>query len=176
MIWHTTMSLDGFIAGPDDAMDWAFAYDDRSPWVDDMIAGTGAILAGRNWYDAAVAKYDGRQGIYGGAWDGPVVVVTHEPPVGNEDPGITFATGGLRAAAEAAREMAAGKRVGIFGADTARQCLEAGFVDEIILHVAPVLLGDGVRFYAGERVRLERTDLRASGQLTDLRFRVLPRG
>ncbi len=63
----------------------------------------------------------------------------------------------------------------IFGANTARQCLDAGLLDEIVIHLAPVLLGDGIRLHGGPgvgRVDLERTALAQAGQLTDLRFRV----
>ena len=176
VLWHVSMSLDGFIAGPDDAMDWAFGYEERSPWTDDIVAATGAIVAGRNWYDAATEKYDGRRGIYGGDWDGPVFVLTHDPPEHEPDPGITFVTGGVRAALATATQAAPGKAVGIFGAETARQFIAEGLIDEIVVHVAPVLLGDGVRLYESpgtEHVQLERTGALSTGRLTDLRFRVL---
>ena len=78
VLWHITMSLDGFIAGPDDTMDWAFdASSGGNELADEIRRGTGAILAGRRWYDVATAKYDGVAGIYGGAWSGPVFVLTH---------------------------------------------------------------------------------------------------
>lgn len=63
----------------------------------------------------------------------------------------------------------------VVGASIARQCLERGLVDEILVHVAPVLLGDGVRFFArrgGQTVRLVRTAVWETGQLTTLRFSV----
>ena len=174
VLWHVSMSLDGFIAGPDDAMGWAFGYDERSPWTNEIIASTGAIVAGRNWYDAATEKYDGRRGIYGGEWDGRVVVLIHDPPAHEPDPGISFVTGGVREAVQAAAQAAPGKAVGIFGADVARQRLAEGLIDEIVIHVVPVLLGDGVRLHeAPEPVRLERTGAHVTGPLAGLRFRVL---
>jgi dihydrofolate reductase len=176
VVWHVTMSLDGFIAGPDDAMDWAFKFSGPIRIADDVMNATGAILAGRRWHDVATAKYDGRRGIYGGRWEGPVFVLTHRPPDAPEDPGITFLEGRLEDAVATARAAAAGKNLEIFGANLAAQCLDAGLIDEIVVHVAPVLLGDGVRLYgvAGERrlVELERTELDESGQLTSLRYRV----
>ena len=174
-LWHTTMSLDGFIAGPDHAMEWAFEYDADSPVVTEMIETTGAIVAGRNWYDIATDRYDGRQGIYGGAWDGPVFVLTHRPPADAGDPGITFVRGDVHDALARAREAAGGKNVEVFGADTARQFLTAGLIDEIVIHLAPVLLGDGVRLHGGPgvaRVPLRRTHVAESGDLVDLRFAV----
>ena len=93
VLWHITMSLDGFIAGPDDAMDWAFeAYGGGNELADEIRRGTGAILAGRRWYDVATAKYDGVAGIYGGAWSGPVFVLTHRD---GDDATVTFLSGGV---------------------------------------------------------------------------------
>jgi riboflavin biosynthesis pyrimidine reductase len=75
-----------------------------------------------------------------------------------------------------AKQTAGGKNLEIFGANLAAQCLDAGLIDEIVVHVAPVLLGDGVRLYgvAGGRtpIELERTELDESGQLASLRYRV----
>jgi dihydrofolate reductase len=168
VIWHTMMSLDGFIAGPDDTMDWAFEQSGASALADETRDRIGAIVAGRRWYDVATARYDGRQGIYGGRWDGPVFVLTHHPPETSGDPGIAFVSNGIHDAVATAREAAAGKAVGIFGATIARQCLAEGLIDELVVHVAPVLLGDGVRFHdapGAERIRLQ-------GDVADLRFHV----
>jgi dihydrofolate reductase len=174
VIWHVTMSLDGFIAGPDDAMDWAFGYS-ASPLADEVMDATGAILAGRRWFDVATRLYRGTAGIYGGAWTGPVFVLTHRPPAPSEDSTVTFLSDGIEEAVATAGAAAGNKNLEIFGADTARQCLQEGLIDEIVIHLAPVLLGDGVRLYGGhdvESVGLERTALAEAGQLTDLRFRV----
>jgi dihydrofolate reductase len=176
VVWHITMSLDGFIAGPDDAMEWAFRSSGPNRIADDVMNTTGAILAGRRWHDVATAKYDGRHGIYGGKWEGPVFVLTHRPPEAPDDPEITFLQTEVEEAVATAKEAAGDKNLEIFGADLAAQCLDAGLVDEIVVHLAPVLLGDGVRLYgvAGERreVELERTELDEAGQQTSLRFRV----
>jgi len=176
VVWHVTMSLDGFIAGPDDAMDWAFEQAGDGAMAEQVRETTGAILAGRRWYDVATRKYGGRGGIYGGAWIGPVFVLTHRPPERPEDPEISFLTSGIAAAVSTARAAADGRNLEIFGADTARQCLDAGLTDEIVVHLAPVLLGDGVRLYGGRgfrQVKLERIAAAVPGHLTDLRFRVL---
>jgi dihydrofolate reductase len=170
------MSLDGFIAGPDDAMDWVFEYDEPSPIVDEIIKTTGAILAGRRWYDLATIRWRGKQGIYGGAWTGPVFVITHQPPDAPDDPGITFLSDGIHNTVATALAAAAGKNIVLFGATIPQQCLAVGLVDEIVVHLAPVLLGDGVRLYGSpgaRQVKLELTHVGQSGQLTDLRFRVV---
>ena len=102
VIWHVTMSLDGFIAGRDDSMDWVVAqWSDggestrdidvqRSAVADEVLQSAGAILGGRRWYDVAVDKFDGYEGIYGGQWTGPVFVLTHRPPDADHLPAITF--------------------------------------------------------------------------------------
>ncbi len=178
VIWHITMSLDGFIAGRDDSMNWAFGFDRPSApdYLGKRVAdATGAILAGRRWHDVAISKFDGRAGIYGGDWEGPVFVLTHEPPSSPKDPEITFLSGPLEQAVSAARQAAGAKSLGVFGADIARQCLNAGLIDEIVVHIAPVLLGDGVRLIgtgAVNEVGLEQLEVTRSGDLTDLRYRV----
>jgi dihydrofolate reductase len=178
VLWHVTMSLDGFITGPDDSMEWAFAYKAPNATADDVMRSTGAILAGRRWYDVATARYHGREGIYGGRWTGEVFVLTHRPP-DEPAPGVTFLSSRIDQALAAARAAARGANVEIFGADVARQCLDEGLVDELVVHLAPVLLGDGVRLYGGPgsgRIDLERTTAEESGQLTSLRFRVAKGG
>ena len=175
VIWHTMMSLDGYIAGPDDSMDWAREQPGGSALADETRDRIGAIVAGRRWYDLATERWDGRHGIYGGKWDGPVLVLTHRPPETWDDAGISFVSGGIEDAVAKARERAGDKAVGLFGANIARQGIEAGLVDEIVVHVAPVLLGGGVRFYGGDgapHVRLERD---GDEQVADLRLRVRSR-
>ena len=64
-ISHHTMSLDGFIAGPDDSMDWAFGYGEATFLADETMNRIGAILAGRRWYELATERWNGVDGIYG---------------------------------------------------------------------------------------------------------------
>jgi dihydrofolate reductase len=175
VVWHVTMSLDGFIAGPEQAMEWVFDYfsEESNETAGEVMDTTGAIIMGRHTYEVE-DRY--RQGIYGGAWRGPYFVLTHEPPVVVPDWMTgTFINESIEAAIARATEAAAGKNVGILGANLAEQCLGQGLLDEIVIHLAPVLLGDGVRLYAvpgGQRVRLEPTQVRRTDELTDLRFRV----
>lgn len=175
-ICHHTMSLDGFIAGPDDAMEWAFGYGDATSLADETMNRIGAIVAGRRWYELAIERWNGVDGIYGGAYDGRVFVLTHRPPAESADPRITFASEGIEAAVTTAQAAAGDKDVGIFGASLSRQCLDAGLLDEIVIHLAPVLLGGGVALYGpggDARVELERISVGEAKQLTDLRFRVV---
>ena len=187
VIWHVTMSLDGFIAGPDDAMDWVVAQwsdngggvqdirVEKSAVAEEVMQTAGAILAGRRWYDIATQRLGGVEGIYGGAWNGPVFVLTHDPPRGEHHPAIRFIAGELADAVRTAHSAADGKSVVLFGASIPQQCLQAGLLDEIVIHLVPVLLGDGIHLYeipGGHTVGLRRTVTAESGQVTDLCFGV----
>ncbi len=103
-------------------------------------------------------------------------VLTHEAPDDEEDPTITFLSGDVRKAVATALEAARGKNVLVIGANVARQCIEEGLVDEILVHLAPLLLGDGVRLFdrpGAAPVDLETTSVTQAGQLANLRFRVV---
>jgi dihydrofolate reductase len=174
-ISHHTISLDGYVAGPDDSMDWAFDYGDATSLATDTMERIGAILAGRRWFDLALERWAGVDGIYGGSFDGQVFVLTHRPPDESPDPRISFVADGLQEAVATAQASAGDWDVGIFGGSLTAQCLEAGLLDEIVLHVAPVLLGGGVRLLGKGhgRAELERISLGEAERLTDLRFRVV---
>ncbi|GAA4705313.1 dihydrofolate reductase family protein [Pseudonocardia yuanmonensis] len=168
VVVNRAMSLDGFIAGPDDAMDWIFEYLDNDAFPEVMPA-TGAMLVGRGTHEVSKRMpvedidYDG----------GPVFVLTHRPP-DEPERGVTFLTCDLGKAVATARAAAGGKNLEILGADLASQCLRHGLVDEVLVYVLPVLLGDGVRFSTSGlgRIDLEPFDNRQSGPVTMLRFRV----
>jgi dihydrofolate reductase len=173
VVVNRTMSLDGFIAGPDDAMDWIFDFmapvEQAFP---EVMAATGAMLIGRRTYEVAKRMADGPNppGYDGGAQ----FVLTHKPPA-RPDSSVTFLTGDIREAVATALEAAGGKNLEIIGADMARQCLQRGLVDEIMVFVLPVLLGDGIRFFSSPglaRIDLEPLDSTRSGAATILRFRV----
>src|SRR3954449_7755348 len=118
-LWHVTMSLDGFIAGAEHDMSALFAAGATGaegavaaaePMGNDIIDSVGAILAGRRWLDHAVLHWNGRAGIYGGAWDGPVIVLTHHPETApNDDPGITTMSATIEDAMSAAQRAAGAK-------------------------------------------------------------------
>ncbi len=88
VLWHITMSLDGFIAGPGDDMGWMIDYFGPNPIVDDVISRIGAVLMGARTYQAAKTEA-GK--VYGGAWTGPQFVLTHAAPA-SASPGFTFVT------------------------------------------------------------------------------------
>ncbi|WP_405875848.1 dihydrofolate reductase family protein [Streptomyces sp. NBC_00005] len=86
------MSLDGFAAGPDHSMDWMSGVEVGPGVHQEAIAGLGAVLGGRRGYDAVADRHPGQAGRqpYGGAWRGPVFVLTHHPEDAIPDPGVTF--------------------------------------------------------------------------------------
>lgn len=174
VIWSMTMSLDGFIAGPMDEMDWVFRYTDPNPFLDELIRQTGAVLAGRHSYDVGKrAQRSEMQEPFGGGWSGAQFVLTHR--AAEADPANQFLSGDVRQAVSTALEAAKGKNVNLIGADVGRQCIEAGLVDEVVVFLAPILLGDGVRLFSrsgGAPIDLETISVTQSGQLTNLHFRV----
>lgn len=154
VLLHFTMSLDGFVAGPDHAMDWMTGVTNRPGLAEEYAETTGAVLGGRNGWDA----YPDVSGIYGGAWQGPVFVLTHHPEDAQPATGVTFLSCDVAEAVRIGLEAAGGKNLEIFSPTIGRQLLERGLIDEIDLHIAPVLLGDGIRLFdnpGGAPVRLE---------------------
>jgi len=160
---HMTMSLDGFIADPDDGVAelfgwyeagtvalptaderWSFTVDEHSAqMLREVMATTGALVCGRRLFDLT-SGWDDRHPV--GA---PVVVVTHHPP---QDAGrwktISFAGSVANGIAEA-RQIAGDKDVTIASASIAAQALDAGLVDEVTISLVPVLLGKGIPYFAG---------------------------
>ena len=170
VLWHFTMSLDGFVAGPQHAMDWMAGATFRPGLVDEYVATTGAVLGGRAGWDATVD--DARP--YGGAWQGPIFVLTHHPEDARPVDGVTFLDCDVADAVRIALEAAGGKNVEVFSPTIGRQLLERGLIDEIDLHIAPVLLGDGVRLYdapAGRPIRLHAVGSADATAVVNVRYR-----
>jgi dihydrofolate reductase len=176
LLWHTMMSLDGFIAGPGHDMDWVFAVDGGDGRaVDEVMRSIGALLVGRGTQDVEDRL---QPGFYGGAYRGPFFVLRHDPPA--EPPVVKGVTGRfldvpIEEAVRIAMDAAGDRNVGVLGANVARQCLEADLLDEVIVHVAPVLLGDGVRLFARAGVapvRLRPIASVTDGDTTMLRYAV----
>jgi dihydrofolate reductase len=175
VVVNRSMSLDGFIAGPGDAMDWIFDF--MGPMEEEfpeIMAATGAMLIGRRTYEVGKRMAENPSEVTPDYEGGAEFVLTHEPP-DPPDPGVTFLTGDIGEAVATALHAAGGKNLEILGADVARQCLRRGLVDEILVYVLPVLLGDGTRFFSSPglaRIDLEPLESTRSGAITVLRFRV----
>ncbi len=159
-----SMSLDGYVADLDggvaEVFDWYLTSGDveihtggsdpmtfkvsepSAEHLRGLTSGLGAMLTGRRTFEAA-------QGWGGNhAW-GPAFVLTHDIPDGwpRPDSTVHFVTDGIESAVDQAKAAAAGKSVGVHGADTIQQCLNAGLLDEISVDIAAVLLGSGVRLF-----------------------------
>ena len=178
VVVNRSMSLDGFIAGPGDAMSWIFDYipGGAETQFPEVMAATGAALIGRRTSDVGDRMADPDNDEPEPGYDaGELFVLTHRPPA-EPVPGVTFLAGDIREAVATALAAAGGKNLEILGADVAAQCLRAGLVDEIMVFILPVLLGDGVRFFSSPdlgRIDLEPLETKRAGDLTILRFRVL---
>ncbi|WP_448628626.1 dihydrofolate reductase family protein [Geodermatophilus sp. URMC 64] len=179
---YMSMSLDGFIAGPDDRpgqelgrgggrlFNW---LDDRmSPGPNGQVFGeamaTGAVISGRRTFELA------------GRWNGdhhdgvPIHVLTHSVDEGDELPGSArFYTDVLACAADA-RAAAGDRAVMVHGAGAAQALLRAGQLDELEIHLVPVLLGAGRRLFAADAdvVELELVRHLEGRDVTHLRYRV----
>ena len=194
VVGQIATSLDGYFVGPHDGPGrglgeggerlhyWVFG----GPWsydrpargqatgvdkdlLDEAFARTGAVIAGRWTYEAA------------GAWGGknpfsaPMFVLTHRPedqPA--EDSGFRFVNG-LNTALAQAGQVAGDKDIGLMGGQVIRQVLAAGRLDELIVSIAPVLLGGGKRLFEGstKTVDLEQLSAVQSPWVTHLRYRVV---
>jgi len=173
--YQCTMSLDGFIAGPGGDMSWLAGQVGDEGQSGEVASQVGALLVGNRTFGGDDPnRGTENEGAYGGTWHGPTFVLTHHPP-DRPVPDVTFVDDLPRAVA-AARAAAGERHVAVLGADVARQCIEAGLLDEILVFIAPVLLGDGVRLFhrpGGATVRLERLDQAHSPGPTRMLLRVL---
>jgi dihydrofolate reductase len=207
-----SMSLDGYVAGPDADLDnplgvggmqlheWVFVL---QSWrgthgeeggetnVDDEVvaeglAAQGAVVMGRRMYSGGSGPWDqdpNAEGWWGEdpPFEVPVFVLTQharEPKPMTGGNSFTFVTQGIEAALEQARAAASEKDVLIAGgADVAQQYLTAGLIDEVQVHIAPVLLGSGVRLFdnLGEDVKVEPVRVIESPNVTHVRYRVVKR-
>ena len=188
-----TTSVDGYVAGPDDRPGqglgkggerlhyWVFGgpWSHQDPptgeptgvdadWFDQMMSRIGAVVSGRNTYEAA--------DHWGGEnpWELPTFIVTHRPEEAPEGEAFVFVEG-VDEAVRRARAAAGDKDVHVMGgADVIRQALEAGLVDELSIIVAPVVLGGGKRLFEGftRSLELEHIGVRQSPFATFIDYRV----
>jgi dihydrofolate reductase len=176
LLYSASMSLDGFIAGPAGNASWMTEHLGPNATVDELVGDIGALLVGNRTFRGD----DPHKGTskeckpFGGGWSGPQFVLTHHAP-GTPMPGVTF-VGDLDSGVAAAKAAAGDKYVNVLSANIALQCLDAGVLDEILVCIAPVLLGDGIRLFdypGGTNVKLERISLTQAPQATNLWLRVV---
>jgi dihydrofolate reductase len=187
VICDMSTSLDGYVTGRNDSRenpfgdgaemlhDWMFdaATDEDRAILQDMLDNVGAIVMGRTSFDKN--EGDGGWGDSGPVGDTPCFVVTHHQPTRSHPPIYTFVTDGVVRAIEQAKHAAGDNFVGLHGASVMQQALPLGLVDEIRLHVIPILLGGGTPLFAtlDSAISLERTEVLVTPAATHLGFRVV---
>lgn len=186
-----TISLDGFAAGPNQTQEeplgeggellhrWMFEEPETNAAEIEGILAAGAYIMGRNMFAGPGTWDEDWRGWWGEEppYHAPVFVLTHHPHQTLEMQGGTsfnFVTDGIESALAKARDAAGSKEVAIAGgAQTVRQYLSAGLIDELRLHIAPILLGRGERLLDGvANVNLEPVEVRGSRLVTHVRYRV----
>lgn len=188
-----SMSLDGFIAGPNEDFQHLFAwmglgnteymikigeYEQRLKIAPESvkqfegaIQATGALLSGRRLYELTHG-WGGHHPI-----SAPVVVLTHRPKPEwvEEDWPVTFVSDGLESAIEQAKRIAGGKNVTVASATVVQQCLNAGLLDEIHIDLVPFVLGDGIRLFEQLKkvpLALEDPEVSIGTGVTHLTYRI----
>ena len=189
-IFDISMSLDGFITGANPRPeagwgglgeggerlhDWGFNSDDpRNREVMERYVTMGANIFGRTGYDHSILNW-GADGPSGTARI-PTVIVSHNIPRDVPQGGVYSFVDGIEAAFETAKELAGDRDVYITGADVAGQFLKLGLIDEVSIHLVPVLFGSGTRLFEGlhgEHISLETLEVIETKEAIHMRFRVV---
>jgi dihydrofolate reductase len=194
---HMSISLDGFVAGPDQSLDhpigvgglklheWHWNADEPGHEADaaardELLKERGAYVMGRNMFGPIRGEWEGEwRGWWGDEppYHAPVFVLTHHKHEPMEMAGGTtfhFVTSGFATALEQARAAAGDRDVDIAGgASTVRQAFAAGAIDELMLDIVPVLLGSGERLFDGvDDPGLDPVEVIHSTHATHVRYRV----
>jgi len=187
VIVDITMSLDGFVTGPNDGPgnglgdggrilhEWVFAgrTDADTQLLEESMKTLGSGVLGRRTFDIAEAAWGDNPPMFG-----QVFVLTHRPhePLTRGPATFIFVTDGPMSALSQARAAAGDKNIALMGANISQQYLKAGLVDEMEIHVANVLLRAGRPLFANigdQPIKLERMRVIATPTVTHLRYRVV---
>lgn len=186
VICDMSISLDGYVTGPNDSRENPFgggpnlhtwmgsaATDEDHAILQEHIDGIGAIVMGRTSFEKN--EGDGGWGDAGPLGDIPCFVVTHNKPAVSYPSVFTFVTDGVESAIKLAKHVAGDKVVGLHGATVMQQALPLGLVDEIRVHVVPVLIGGGTPLFGSldSAIHLERTQALFTPSATHIGFRVI---
>jgi dihydrofolate reductase len=182
-----SISLDGYVTGPNDSRENPFgdgagmlhdwfgdaATDEDRAILQLFIDGVGAVVMGRTSFEKN--EGDGGWSDAGPAGDVPSFVITHHAPARSYPSVFTFVTDGVTSAIKQAQRAAGNKLVYLFGATVLQQALPLGLVDEIHLHVVASLIGAGTPLFGplDTAITLERTHASTTPAATHLKFRVL---
>ncbi|SDQ07147.1 dihydrofolate reductase family protein [Virgibacillus salinus] len=189
VVFDISMSLDGFIAASNRSADepmgaggerlhgWVMDDEDsrNRKLLEEAGNGLGAVITGRVTYDDSL-RWWGANGPTGPARI-PVFVLTHQTPENVPENSVYTYVNGIESALEQAKKAANGKVVSVMGgADTAQQFIAAGLVDEISIHLVPVLFGEGIPLFEklrDEHIQLEPVTIMDTSKATHLQYRVL---
>jgi len=190
VIFDISMSLDGFITGADPhpeagwgglgeggerLHDWGFnSADPRNREILEGYTNVGANVFGRTGYDHSILNW-GADGPSGAARI-PTVILSHSVPQDVPDGGVYTFVDSIEAAFETAKKLAGDRDILIMGADVPQQFLKRGLIDEVSIHLAPVVFGSGRRLFEGlegEHISLEILDVIQTPEAIHMRFRVL---
>jgi dihydrofolate reductase len=190
VIFDISMSLDGFITGAnprpeagwgglgeggEQLHDWGFnSVDPRNREILESYTTTGATIFGRTGYNHSILNW-GADGPTGAARV-PTVIVSHSLPQNVPEDGVYTFVDSVEAAFETAQNLAGGKDILIMGADVARQFLQRGLIDEVSIHLVPVLFGGGTRLFEGldgDHIPLDIVETIQTAEAIHMRFRVL---
>jgi dihydrofolate reductase len=190
VIFDISMSLDGFITGAnarpeagwgglgeggERLHDWGFnSADPRNREIIERYGTMGANIFGRTGYNHSIFNW-GADGPTGAARI-PTVIVSHSVPQDVPHRGVYTFVNGVEASFETAKKLAGDKDVVIMGANIAGQFLKRGLIDEIFIHLVPVLFGSGTRLFEGlegEHISLEIIETIQTAEAVHLRFRVV---
>jgi dihydrofolate reductase len=188
VVYDISMSLDGFITaanvrpeaglgdGGERLHEWAFnSADPRNrEFLETAAQHTGAVIVGRTMYDLSI-PYWGADGPVGPARV-PTVVVSHSVPGDVPGGSVYIFADSIEAAYAEAKKAAGDKNIGVGSANVAQQFISLGLIDELLIHVVPVLFGSGARLFeraGAEHVPLETIEVIETAEATHLRCRVL---
>lgn len=189
VIYDKSASLDGFIAGAnmrieaglgDDGErlhEWAFQDQAGTEMLEREVERLGAVICGRRTYDMSI-QYWGTDGPTGAARV-PLFVLSHGVPDEVPEGGVYTFVDDLETAITRARETAGDRNISVMGADVGRQLMNAGEIDEISIHIVPVLFGSGTPMFGegvDDHVTLEFVGVTESPHATHLRYRVVRDG
>jgi dihydrofolate reductase len=188
VIYVVSMSLDGYITGAnvrpeaglgeggDVLHTWAMSgnFDAPTQEIMDEYSRVGASIVGRVTYDLSI-QYWGADGPTGPARI-PAVIVSHSVPQDIPEGGVYHFVDNIEAAFETAKKLAGDKDISITGSDVAKQFLQRGFIDELSIHVVPVVFGSGTHLFGdlnSKHINLEPIKVIGTPQATHLRYRVV---
>jgi dihydrofolate reductase len=188
LIYDVSMSLDGYITvadvrpeaglgeGGERLHAWAMSdnLDPRSQEIMDEGMTVGASIVGRTTYDLSI-QYWGADGPTGAARI-PVVIVSHSLPDDVPGAGIYHFVDNIEAALETAKKLAGDKDIDITGSDVAKQFLQSGYIDELTIHMVPMIFGSGTHLFGdldSKHVSLEPVEVIQTSEVIHLRFRVV---